>query len=136
MCGGGGGGGDAQTVVDVVSDTVSDNTPDIKIDPDEISTLDEIIEEVDDRTPDIKVIPEDITEVLPGPDDVETLTETMQKVDLEPETLNDMMDHNLNNLNVGLDAVGEVSSNVGTNTLEVLDRIIEGEPIIDFDPDE
>jgi hypothetical protein len=112
MCGGGGGGGDAQEVVDVVSDTVSDNTPDIK------------------------VIPEDITEVLPDTNDVQTLTDTMDQIDLEPETFNDMMEHNLNNLDVALDATGEISSNVGTNTLEVLDRIIEGEPIIQYEGDD
>ena len=134
--GGGGGGGDVQTVVDVVSDTVSDNTPDIKIDTDEISTLDEIIEEVDNKTPDIKIIPEDINEVLPGTDDVETLTDAMEKVDLEPETLNDMVEHNLNNLNVGLDAVGQAAHGVGTNTLEVIDRIKEGEPIIQYEGDD
>ena len=112
MCGGGGGGGDAQEVVDVVSDTVSDNTPDIK------------------------VIPEDITEVLPDTDDVQTLTDTMDQIDLEPETFNDMMEHNLNNLDVALDATGEITSNVGTNTLEVLDRIIDGDPIIQYEGDD
>jgi len=60
--GGGGGGGDAETVVEVVSDTVSDNTPDIKVEPP--PPIEEVVEDISDtisdNTPDIKIVEEDI----------------------------------------------------------------------------
>ena len=68
--------------LDEVVETVSDNTPTIKVEPPppvkvdlEIPTLDEVVDTVSNVTPDIKIIPEDLNTILPDTGDIETITE-------------------------------------------------------------
>lgn len=71
-----------------LSNQISDNTQDLKIT--DTSTQD-IVNTVSDVIPDVKIIPEDLTSVLPGADDVQSVTALTEgihkKVDLISNTV-------------------------------------------------
>ena len=139
--GGGGGGGPVEEVVEVVSDTVSDNTPDIKIEVPEVDidvpTPEEIVEQVDDlyQDSDVDTFLEDTQEtgefmldvvktIVTGEPqgDVKETQEALQETQQDYQDLADDFQTGLDNIqDVTTDTINttnQVLTDIGTNVSE------------------
>ena len=153
MCSGGGGGGGSNPVTDIVetvTETISDNTPTIKVEPPapikvEVPTFDEVVDTVSNVTPDIKIIPEDLNEILPSAEVVSELSEDISSAtpDIKMPTAldqtsfdNSIVDEVTNVISDTVDdltpdSVEDLSDQISDNTPDVKNTITSTEDLSD-----